>query len=70
MSQHDVVELPQRIAIVLEHDAESEDGVWTVVSYLISDTGRRERATLKATSDRVSAGEALKEVWRDMCRRR
>ena len=69
MSHHDVAEFPQRIAIVLEHDTESETNAWHVVSYLVSDTGRRERATLKALPTRPAAAEALKDLWLTMCRR-
>ena len=35
MSHHDVAESPQRIAIVLEHDLDSETDPWSVVSYLV-----------------------------------
>ncbi len=69
MSHHDVAEFPQRIAIVLEHNVESENDTWNIVSYLVSDTGRRERATLKALPDRPAAAEALKDLWLQMCRR-
>lgn len=63
MPHHDVAEFPQRIAIVLEHDLDSETNPWSVVSYLIYDTGRRQRTTLKALPDRQAAADALKEMW-------
>ena len=66
MSRHDVAELPQRIAIVLEHDLDSETDPWSVVSYLIYDTGRRQRATLKALPNRQAAAEAMKALWSQM----
>ena len=69
MSHHDVAELPQRIAIVLEHDLDSEADPWSVVSYLVYDTGRRQRATLKALPSREAAADAMKELWAQMYRR-
>ncbi len=69
MSLHDVAELPQRIAIVLEHDLDSETDPWSVVSYLVYDTGRRQRATLKALPSREAAADAMKELWAQMRRR-
>ncbi len=66
MPHHEVAELPQRVAIVLEHDLDSETDPWSVVSYLVYDTGRRQRATLKALPNRQAAADALKEMWTKM----
>ena len=71
MSQQEFADIPQRITIVLEHDRESEENdesPWEVVSYLVYDSGRRQRTTLKALADRVAAAEVLNELWQQLRR--
>jgi hypothetical protein len=70
---------PQRATIVLEHasatlDFDDEDQIdgkpWSVVAYLISDSGERERITLHRCRTRAEAGEALSRIWSDFKERR
>ena len=51
----------QRATMVLERNF--EDGDWSVVAYLIRDSGQRTRHTLTRRKTRESASEALEELW-------
>ncbi len=62
----------QRATLVLEHvtavdeglaDDEVPDRPWSVVAYLISDGGQRERSTLCRCQTRDAAAEALEGMW-------
>ena len=63
----------QRATLVLEHvdidpDAEGEDALlsgdsWSVVAYLIMDSGRRERTTLCRHQTRDEAARAMERYW-------
>jgi hypothetical protein len=61
---------PQRATLVLEHisatdevDVEDKGGTWSVVAYLIHDSGARERATLTRCRTRNEACQALQRLW-------
>jgi hypothetical protein len=61
---------PQRATLVLEHSSavdhpedETGEGKWCVVAYLVHDSGRRDRATLRRCQTRTEAAEALREMW-------
>ncbi len=66
----------QRITLVLEDsavwredDEDEEEGAkerWCVVAYLISDSGKRDRATLQRCPSRSAASTALKDLWDDL----
>ena len=51
----------QRATMVLERNF--EDGDWSVVAYLIRDSGQRTRHTLTRRSGREAAAKALEELW-------
>ena len=62
--------LAQRATLVLEHISATDEvavddkgGTWSVVAYLIHDSGARERATLCRCRTRAEASQALQEVW-------
>ena len=65
---------PQRATLVLEHisarddedEQEADDSKWCVVAYLVYDSGRRDRATLRRCRTRAEASEALREMWRGL----
>ena len=61
---------PQRATLVLEHISATDDvavddqgGTWSVVAYLIHDSGARERATLCRCRTRDQASKALQRLW-------
>jgi hypothetical protein len=63
---------PQRATIVLEHvsastDCDGEDyddsKAWSVVAYLITDSGARLRVTLYSCKTRSDASTALRKIW-------
>ncbi len=61
---------PQRATLVLEHISatdevavDDEGGTWSVVAYLIHDSGARERATLCRCRTRAEASQALQRLW-------
>lgn len=61
----------QRATLVLENlsavDDPDQDGVeepWSVVAYLIFDSGQRKRATLCRRRTREEAAKALEDMWR------
>ena len=61
---------PQRATLVLEHISATDDvagedkgGTWSVVAYLIHDSGARERATLCRCRTRAEASQALQGLW-------
>ncbi|MDH3475297.1 MAG: hypothetical protein OEM59_16585 [Rhodospirillales bacterium] len=67
----------QRATLVLEHasardDAEEqeEEGAepWSVVAYLIYDSGLRKRATLCRHKTREAAARALADMWDSITR--
>lgn len=69
---------PQRTTIVLEHASatidfdgeEYDDGkAWSVVAYLITDSGERMRTTLYRCQTRDEACGALKKIWSDLSKR-
>jgi hypothetical protein len=51
-------------------DAEDEpgEGKWCVVAYLVYDSGRRDRATLRRCQTRAEAAEALRKMWQGVTR--
>ena len=51
----------QRATLVLERNF--EDGDWSVVAYLIRDSGQRTRRTLTRRDTREEACEALDALW-------
>jgi len=51
----------QRAAMVLERNF--EDGDWSVVAYMIRDSGQRTRRTLTRRNSREAAAAALEELW-------
>ncbi len=59
----------QRATLVLEHISAVEDeeevgnDEWCVVAYLVYDSGRRDRATLRRCGTREEAAEALRKMW-------
>ena len=55
---------PQRAALVLESNA--DDNTWSVVTYLVLDSGKRQRATLCACPTRRAAAQALEGLWRSL----
>ncbi len=69
MALETVGDTAQRIAVVMEHDPDSDDDRWYVVAYLVADNGRRERATLRGRPSRAEAARLLQELWEQMCRR-
>ena len=65
---------PQRVAIVLEHasatmdydeEAQNDGNNWSVVAYLIMDSGERQRITLHRCQTRAEASKSLGKVWSD-----
>jgi len=40
-----------------------EDGDWSVVAYMIRDSGQRTRRTLTRRNSREAAAAALEELW-------
>jgi hypothetical protein len=63
---------PQRATLVLEHDSASMDchdenhddgNAWSVVAYLVMDTGERSRITLYRCKTRSDASTALGKTW-------
>ena len=71
-----MVDSAQRATLVLEHigavqeevpeEEELPERPWSVVAYLISDGGQRQRSTLCRCQTREEAASALEEVWRRM----
>jgi hypothetical protein len=69
-----MVDSAQRATLVLEHigavgeegpeEEELLDRPWSVVAYLISDGGQRQRSTLCRCRTREEAASALEETWR------
>ena len=57
----------QRATLVLERSI--DEGDWLVVSYLIRDSGQRERKTLTRHDSRDAAAQALEALWEKMPRR-
>ena len=60
----------QRATLVLEHVSvtdnvadEKSDKPWSLVAYLIYDSGQRDRATLFQCETREEAAECLKKMW-------
>lgn len=51
----------QRATLVLERNIEDDD--WSVVAYLIRDSGQRNRHTLTRRDNREDAAEALEGLW-------
>ena len=51
----------QRATLVLERNFEDND--WSVVAYLIRDSGQRTRRTLTRRDSREEAAEALDTLW-------
>lgn len=65
--------LAQRVTIVIEHestisdlDEGAADDAWYVATYLVHDSGLRERVTLDRCATRADASAALSAVWRDL----
>jgi hypothetical protein len=68
-----MVDSAQRATLVLEHigavgeEGPEEEGLpsppWSVVAYLISDGGQRQRSTLCRCQTREEAASALEEMW-------
>lgn len=63
----------QRATFVLEHmsateDAETEksDRPWSVVAYLVYDSGQRRRCTIAYCGTREEASAALENLWDTM----
>jgi hypothetical protein len=61
---------PQRATLVHEHvsatdevDVGELENTWSVVAYLIHDSGKRERATLYRCRTRAEASAALERLW-------
>ncbi len=63
---------PQRATIVLEHasatmdpddEGNSDENAWSVVAYLVLDSGERRRATLCRCKARADASAALSAIW-------
>lgn len=61
---------PQRATLVLEHISATDEGdvddsveTWSVVAYLVHDSGARERATLCRCRTRDEACQALQRLW-------
>ena len=70
---------PQRATIVLEHasatmDLDEEDyndsNSWSVVAYLVLDSGERKRTTLYRCETRADASAALNKIWSELTERR
>jgi len=66
---------PQRVTIVIEHasatmDLDDEDdgdeNPWSVVAYLVLDSGERKRATLFRCKTRAGASAAISQIWSDL----
>ena len=60
----------QRAALVLEHVSVTEgvadekcDKPWSVIAYLIYDSGQRDRTTLYQCRTREEAAKRLEEMW-------
>jgi hypothetical protein len=71
--------VPQRVTVVLEHssatmgcddEGQQDDGSWSVVAYLIMDSGERLRTTMHRCKTRTEASSALKEIWSSFGERR
>ena len=65
--------LPHRISLVLEHVSATEDSYdgrdvdsWSVVAYMILDSGKRRRATLRRCDTREQAADALGFLWQEI----
>lgn len=56
-----MVDTPQRAVLVLEFNA--DDDTWSVVTYLVLDSGKRQRATLCTCPTRWAAAQALEGQW-------
>jgi hypothetical protein len=54
-------DVPQRAVLVLESNA--DDNTWSVVTYLVLDSGQRQRATLYTCPTRRAAAQALEGLW-------
>ncbi len=64
---------PQRATVVIEHvsaigefDDGGVDDSWFVAAYLVHDSGKRERVTLRQCDTRADASAALGAIWRDL----
>ena len=55
---------PQRAALVLESNA--DDNTWSVVTYLVLDSGERQRATLYTCPTRRAAAQTLEDLWKSL----
>lgn len=65
--------LSQRANLVIEHTSALDDldeGIaddsWFVTAYLVHDSGKRERVTLRRCDNREEASAALSAIWRDL----
>ena len=65
--------LSQRATLVIEHtsalgdfDEGIADDSWFVTAYLVHDSGKRERVTLRRCDSREEASAALTALWRDL----
>ncbi len=65
--------LSQRATVVIEHestisdfDEGAADDSWFVAAYLVHDSGKRERVTLRRCDTRADASAALSAIWRDL----
>ncbi len=63
----------QRATVVIEHvsaisdfDDGGADDSWFVAAYLVHDSGKRERVTLRRCDSRAEASAALGAIWRDL----
>ncbi len=70
-----MIDSAQRATLVLEHvralregpeNEEEPELPWSVVAYLISDGGQRERATLCRCQTREEAAGTLERMWRSL----
>jgi hypothetical protein len=56
-----VTDSAQRATLVMERNF--EDGDWSVIAYLIRDSGQRIRRTVTRRDSREDAADALEEHW-------
>jgi hypothetical protein len=56
-----VTDSAQRATLVMERNF--EDGDWSVVAYLIRDSGQRTRRTVTRRETREEAADALDTLW-------
>lgn len=57
----------QRATLVLERNFEDDE--WSVVAYLIRDSGQRSRHTLTRRDSRDEATEALEALWNKLLKK-